>query len=628
MAAALAHDFRVSWQQLLKTHLLYELIAAILLVPVGALLLNLVLWLLGNPALTDEDILLFALNPLGAVVLVAVITLGVAIFSLRNLALIWIGYRAAHNHRSNYILALTFVNHHFWGVVRYVGVVVFRVGLRVVPYLLLCAATVYLLLDQYDINYYLSERPPEFWWALGLIVLFTVVLLWKLWGLLISWIFALPLVTFRGKKPAAALAHSETLTRGYRIEITAFLLAWLAFAVLVYLLSYGLFGVLVHWGTSVFFLSGSESWTASAALVLLMILGALINWSASFVVTASYCLLIARLYMQFRIRHYGQPKAINTKPATNFTRVLLSRIFPRRRFTGIHIFAGLLVALGFASAISAELFGNLKPEDRVGIIAHRGASYDAPENTLAAIELALQQGADTIEIDVQQTLSGEILVIHDRDLKKVSGADTQVRDLTADDLARFDVGAWKGISYAGERIPTLQQVLDAVKGRAQLFVELKYYGHEQGFEQGVLALLDGTGMQDSAHIISLNPRGLAAVRALDDGYQLGLLTSVKLGRMLDMDVDFFLVNRVMATRGLVKAAQKRGKRLVVWTINDDVEMSAMISRGVDGIITDRPDLARHVLDRRRELTLAQRALVGFAEVFDRSIDLPEWLEAD
>src|SRR5262245_65624278 len=97
------------------------------------------------------------------------------------------------------------------------------------------------------------------------------------------------------------------------------------------------------------------------------------------------------------------------------------------------------------------------------IIAHRGASHDAPENTLAAVRLAWEQGADAVEVDVQLSKDGKLVVIHDDNTKRSGGFARKVRAQTLDELRRLDVGRWKGKRWAGEKIPTLDVVLEAVR---------------------------------------------------------------------------------------------------------------------------------------------------------------------
>src|SRR5688572_7332588 len=109
----------------------------------------------------------------------------------------------------------------------------------------------------------------------------------------------------------------------------------------------------------------------------------------------------------------------------------------------------------------------------IEIIAHRGASFDAPENTVASIKLAWQQKADASEFDVLLSKDGKIVVIHDKDTKRVAGVDKKVVDQAFQELRRLDVDAWKGKNLAGERIPTLEEMLVTVPPAKRVFIEVK-----------------------------------------------------------------------------------------------------------------------------------------------------------
>ena len=109
----------------------------------------------------------------------------------------------------------------------------------------------------------------------------------------------------------------------------------------------------------------------------------------------------------------------------------------------------------------------------VEIVGHRGASHDAPENTLAAIRLAWEQGADAAEFDVYLSKDGKIVVIHDKDTKRVAGVDRPVVGQTLDELRRLDVGKWKAPKFAGEKLPTLNEMLATVPAGKRVFIEVK-----------------------------------------------------------------------------------------------------------------------------------------------------------
>ena len=244
------------------------------------------------------------------------------------------------------------------------------------------------------------------------------------------------------------------------------------------------------------------------------------------------------------------------------------------------------------------------------VIAHRGASAAAPENTLAAFRLAIEQGADVVELDVQESADGEVLVVHDSDLMKVGGAAMKIWETDAAVLRKVDIGSHAGPQFSGERVPTLAEALAVCKGRVHVIVELKSYGHDDRLEERVAALVEAAGMENECSFMSLDREMVRAMKRLRPRWRVGLLAAKGLGDLTSLGADFLAVEARMATRRFVRRAHRAGQEVYVWTVNDPAWMLDTMGRGVDGLITDRPAMAREVVARRAELSDAQRILVA------------------
>ena len=249
---------------------------------------------------------------------------------------------------------------------------------------------------------------------------------------------------------------------------------------------------------------------------------------------------------------------------------------------------------------------------------YRGAAGKAPENTLAAIHQAIEDQADWIEIDVQETADGEIVVIHDSDFMKLAGNPVKVWDTTLAQMGDIDIGSWFAPGFSQQRVPTLKQVLETARGKARVVIELKYYGHDEKLEQRVVEIVEQTDMVNATAIMSLKYDAVKKVRALRPGWRIGLLSATAIGDLTRLDADFLAVAMGMASGGFVRRAHDVGKLVFVWTVNDPVSMSRMMSMGVDGVITDEPAMARKVLVDRAELNSAERLLIHTALLFDHS----------
>jgi glycerophosphoryl diester phosphodiesterase len=270
--------------------------------------------------------------------------------------------------------------------------------------------------------------------------------------------------------------------------------------------------------------------------------------------------------------------------------------------------ATVVVLLGVGIGLGAFLVN--RGQTPVLVIAHRGSSATAPENTLAAFRLAADQRTNFIELDVQESADGEVLVVHDADLMKVGGDSTKIWEGTAAHLRGIDIGSSKDASFASERVPTLAEALAVCKGRCKVIVELKSYGHNVRLEERVVEVVEAAGMADSCVFMSLDHDMVNKLKTLRPNWRAGVLVAKALGDLTELKADFLAVEARMATRRFIRRAHRAGKDVYIWTVNDPAWMLVGLSRGVDGLITDDPQLARFVIERRAGMSEAQRFLVA------------------
>jgi glycerophosphoryl diester phosphodiesterase len=244
------------------------------------------------------------------------------------------------------------------------------------------------------------------------------------------------------------------------------------------------------------------------------------------------------------------------------------------------------------------------PQLRPLILAHRGASRRAPENTMAAFRLAAQLGADGIELDVQLSKDGEAVVMHDSRVDRTSDGHGCVGDLTLAELRTLDAGGWYASEFAGERIPTLAEVLHELGPRLVLNVELKTAGlFGGGLEVEVVRLVEDAGLGERVILSSFDPLALWRVRRLNPHLSTGLLYApdsslVVRGRWLQaLARPAALHPRWDTLDGSdVAAAHRQGLAVRPWTCDDPGGLRRLIAWGVDAIITNVPDVARAVRD--------------------------------
>jgi glycerophosphoryl diester phosphodiesterase len=236
------------------------------------------------------------------------------------------------------------------------------------------------------------------------------------------------------------------------------------------------------------------------------------------------------------------------------------------------------------------------------ILAHRGASAHAPENTLAAFELALAQNADGIELDVRLTADGHVVVIHDSTVDRTTGSHGRVKDLSLAQLRALDAGNFFSEKFRGEKIPTLEEVFETVGKRTFINVELTNYNAPRDqLVETVSMLVKKFGLQKRILFSSFLASNLSRARAYLPGVPRGLLTLN--GLMGAWARSFgFAFGRYQAlhpnlkdvTPEQVQRVHRLKRRVNVWTVNVAEDMRRLFGWGVDGIITDDPQLAVRV----------------------------------
>jgi glycerophosphoryl diester phosphodiesterase len=246
----------------------------------------------------------------------------------------------------------------------------------------------------------------------------------------------------------------------------------------------------------------------------------------------------------------------------------------------------------------------------LAVQGHRGASALAPENTLAAFRKAIELGADGMEMDLQLTRDGAVVVIHDDSLDRTTDGRGRVTDLTLAEIKRADAGVKFGSAYRGERVPTLTEVIDLVKTsgnvRVRLNLEIKFAEGREGtpadLEERILAVLRATGFVDRVTIQSFHHPSPSKVKGLEPSIPAGLLVGARgsvpdpVSLVRQYRADYYAPEHRLVTPELVQALHQVGIPVVTWTVNEEPLMRRLIDAGVgavqgDAIISDHPDRA-------------------------------------
>ncbi len=227
------------------------------------------------------------------------------------------------------------------------------------------------------------------------------------------------------------------------------------------------------------------------------------------------------------------------------------------------------------------------------VIAHRGASGNAPENTLAAFKKAVALGATFIETDLQLSRDARFVAIHDATVNRTTNGQGAVHEMTLADLRRLDAGSWFGSEFAGERIPTLEEIFEfSKKNDVVFYLEIKPVG-SWGGEHALIGALRESGEIPRTVVISFDAAILLSLRNIEPTLMTGLLYDGLIENPLDKAVAIgarqLAVRGDLVTPAMLAEAQKKDLQVVCWTVNHPAHMRMLMAAGVDGIMTDYPE---------------------------------------
>lgn len=246
--------------------------------------------------------------------------------------------------------------------------------------------------------------------------------------------------------------------------------------------------------------------------------------------------------------------------------------------------------------------------DKFIIIGHRGASAYAPENSLSAFKLAYEMGAEMIELDVLLSKDGVPVVIHDETLDRTSNGSGPVADHSLEELKKLDAGSWFSEKYAGEPIPTLEEVLAWAKGKISVNIEIKTEAVTDqaagGIEQKSLELVEKFGMSEYVIFSSFDYRAIAHLNELNPEMPKAILFEKSQGKgkgptahLTEYDIQGFNCSYRQISEEWMQQARDNSLPVLIYTVNDADRMRSLWSMGVSGIFSDKPDVLKETVEK-------------------------------
>ncbi len=587
---------RRAWWSHVGFDVVFKAVAAIALLPLSSWIVSRAVAASGRLAVTNTDIAEFLLSPLGLSAAIAWLVITLWITLAESVGHVTIAGGALVGKRIGTVEALGIVVKKAPRLTWLATILTLAVAVGVAPLLGVAVVSYSMLLSHFDLYYIVTNRPAQLYVVLGIVAPVALITAFVFARYYIRWVLAIPAAVFGDVSARRALSESRTLIATCWGVVLSVVMFWVFVSIG---LPAAIAAILRATGEQAMLAMGERYSLVVLMSALLVASFGVALTLASVIVNIGFSASATGLY--FRLVPSARDVAGSYEPPSVDVR--------RRRRR--------LVVVGVAVAVVVSLVGafstmdELRADRVVSVTAHRGSSGRAPENTLSAIRAAIEDDADVAEIDVQETSDGGVVLVHDIDLRRLAGDTRGIWELTRAEIAEVDAGSWFGEEFAGEPIPTLEEAVRVARNRMVLNVELKFNGHDVALPRRVVDILFDERIGQGAVVSSLDYRALLEVRELAPEIEVGFIVASTITDITVLDVDFLAVSTSIATRDFVSAAQRDGKEVHVWTVNDRAGMLRMIERGVDNIMTDRPALLLEVLAERASLTDVEKLLLAF-----------------
>jgi glycerophosphoryl diester phosphodiesterase len=538
--------------------------------------------LTGYHYLTKENILHFLTNPI-TIASIVVLLLFMTFYSMIDIsAVILLLDQSRHGQKADLLATLVSAVRNAAKVLHRKNFATALLILFLLPFLNMGIAAGYL--SSITLPDFVLDFIHSYWYLDVLLVLFYLVL--EL--LLLRWLYAFHYFTLEDCSFREARKRSAALSRRYWKQDLLVLLGIQAFCYLIYRL-FLLFGV------SVFaVISQLCSWLELAHIVSVsivwMVVLTVLAIAFAFGTPISYaCISVLFYYRKEQCGEMVFPARAKLYQPSEKVR----RLFFHGKVILIitSVLCGGLYAYGLSSGRIKLQVESLKTME---VTAHRGASKQYPENTMAAFEGAVELGADWIELDIQQSKDGELFVMHDRNFRRTTGVNKYSWELTWDEISELDAGSFFDESFAGEHIPLLSEVIEFAKEKdIRLNIELKPSSYDVDLEAHLVELIHEMDFTDRCVVTSQKYDVLEQIKELDPEIKTVYVMSIAYGNLNRLTAaDSFSVEFSNVSKRMVSRVHNAGKELFVWTVNSRSKIRRLMELNVDNVITDDVSVAR------------------------------------
>jgi glycerophosphoryl diester phosphodiesterase len=601
--------FRLMWMPMVGYLLAVSLVSWGLLSPFVSWLLSLLTAGPDSQIIGNTELIGWFLSRPGLIFLTFAGSLALMSLVIQLVGLIWIARQREQAGIQTLKEALVRLFYAFPNLFQFCVSVFVLCVVLLIPLVFGLGAVYYFFLTAHDINFYLTAKPPAWTWALLLAGLWTVTWACVAGGLLVRWIYLLPLWLDRVRPFRKALGSSWRMTKGLFWRISGLI----GLCVLLWMLAQVVAaqGVILAMSPGITLFS-ENLWGLFIVISIYLALTTISSLVIHFVGAGWIVCTLMSCYREHSLSLFDRtpPKEL---PAPVKKRSGTSHQKLARWILLANLVTVMAISIGFSGWLIEERNPPLKP---VLIIAHRAGAQHGPENSLAALKTAIEQKADYAEIDVQRTSDGTIVVVHDQDLMRLARDPRRIGENTFQDLSQVDIGSGFHKDFSDQRLATLSDFLSAASGKIKLLIELKYYGEDPLLAGETVKMVRQAHAEKEVAFMSLNLEAVRQIKHLAPRVSAGYLLAAGLGDIARSHVDFLAVPVEQATAGRMKTAGKNSMKVYAWTVNDMDGILGLMEVGIDGVITDDPAMARKAVEDIGKLSAMERLLFRFRHVWD------------
>lgn len=569
-----------TYRQIFIFELLYKALTLFIFIPTISFIFHRLLQFGGYAGATNYELLYFVVSRYGFLSMLILIPIATILIFLEFSVLVIISYYGQKKQKVGIIPAVLQSVTYLPSLFKY-GFVGWSLYLLLIFPLLSTGGGSALLPTLQIPNFISGELLKTSWGTLLYVGLFIVVTIFN-----IRWTFLLHIIVIEGITGfrQAARKSTDILKKSYIRMFVVLLCVSLLFAIFVGLILAMVILIYIVLSQETVFAEFARSVVSKSAVISLYIV--------TLFVTPLYITTLTRIYLdksnpEHAVLKLPDGSAIEKRSSQSYS---LFRKYKRKL-----VVLGLITAVATALVLVPPLSEIQLSDRKVTVMAHRGNISKGPENTIDSIQGAIDSHADYAEIDILETKDGELAVIHDTNLKRLTGRNVEVYDMTMDELRKLEVKQGNFTS----RISSLTEVMNAARGKIKLNIEVKTHGKERDLVNTFIKTIRENDFVTHCVVQSLDYEIVQKIKSVEPELQVGFIMFAGVPDIDQIRADFIVMEEYMVNESIVASAKLHNKPIYVWTVNERESMERFFGMGVDGIITDYPEEAISVVEELR-----------------------------